>query len=184
MSSNDIKKGRGSSPADPLRYLRRLYPRGPSKRQMDRTLDLMKQLALQPTDSIFALLALLEAYLSMIEEACQEIRRSTRSILIRSCMAAIVSGCVVACPILLVGYRLNGVLDQGLMNPPKADPDMHVMPFQAFVDATMRHMNEADAQRFATSADAQAIVGLLGRASDDQLQAIRKYLTQPTQPAR
>ncbi len=175
MSERPNDFGRGTPPADPLRFLRQLAGREPTDRQKARIVDLQRRFDLRSGDSIFIIISILEVYLNLVEMACLRVSRSTRKTLWTASLTAIISSAVMILPHYLSDPNIWSALGWKAAPATAEDRLTAELPLRAYVNATMRRMPDADISRIASS-EAMVILFALPHASDGQLAAIVKYL--------
>lgn len=170
---------RGTSPVDPLRFLRQLLGREPSTRQRARIVELQRQFDLRAGDSIFIIVAILEVYFHQVEQACLSVRRSTRRILSTACLTAVVSAAAMVMPLYFLDSNVRSGLGRGSPLPIDGEHQGAPRPSRVYLRAALEQMPEADVDRYATSRDAMILLQALPRASDGQIAAIVQYLQSP-----
>ena len=164
-------------PAAFLRSLRGLLGREASTRQQARIVDLQRQFDLAPGDSIFVVVAILEAYLQQVEMACVGVRRSTRRTLSTACFVAVVCSTLLISPLYLMNPDVRVAMG---WSPKPANAAPHETPLRAYLHATLDQLSDEEVARVASSQDAISIVLDLPHATDGQLASIDRYLKQPT----
>lgn len=165
-------------PAAFLQSLCRLLGREASARQQARIVELQRQFDLAPGDSIFVVVAILEAYLQQVEAACIDVRRSTRKTLSTACLTAVVCSVVVISPLYVMNSNIRAAMGWGI-TPANVVPQT---PLRVYLHATLDQMSDGEVARVASSRDAMSIVLELPHATDGQLASIDQFLRSPESP--